>query len=87
MALIDDLDLNKAFRRVDSDRRDDAWPDIVGHRDYKRELRNNVSFIQESLRSPNQYQTAVPLSIDIPKRGSSYPTVSEIRDMTYSNGF
>ena len=34
----DNLDLSKAFKRVDSDRRDDAFPDIVGYRDYKKGL-------------------------------------------------
>ena len=35
MGMQDSLDLAKAFQRVDSDGRDDAFPDIVGYRDYK----------------------------------------------------
>jgi retron-type reverse transcriptase len=69
MALIDDLDLNKAFRRIEQDRRDDAWPDVVGYRDYKRGLIEYLSSIQETLRATNLYKASLPLCIDVPKKG------------------
>ena len=38
MPLNEILDLHKAFRRIEQDKRDDAWPDVVGYRDVKRNL-------------------------------------------------
>jgi len=69
MGLIDILNLDRAFRRVNSDRRDDAFPDIVGYRDYKRNLAENLNALQNKIRDWGQYQTGLPLSIDLPKRG------------------
>jgi len=69
MGLQDNLNLVRAFRRVDSDRRDDAFPDIVGYRDYKRNLDENLRALQNKIRDWGQYQTGLPLSIDLPKRG------------------
>jgi len=69
MSLVDDINLSKAFKRVDCDRRDDALPDIVGYRDYKKYLSDNISIICERIHVPNQYQTSTPSSIDLPKRG------------------
>lgn len=71
MGLEDKLNLGKAFRRVDSDRRDDAFPDIVGYRDYKKNLDENLNALREKIKSLEQYKTNLPLSIDLPKRGST----------------
>jgi retron-type reverse transcriptase len=71
MGLQDNLNLARAFRRVDSDRRDDAFPDIVGYRDYKRNLDDNLHALQNKIRDWGQYQTGMPLCIDLPKRGFS----------------
>jgi Retron-type reverse transcriptase len=65
----DNLDLPKAFRRVDSDRRDDAFPDIVGYRDYKKGLEVNLSALRERIKDFGKYKADLPLSIDLPKRG------------------
>ncbi len=65
----DNLDLPKAFRRVDSDRRDDAFPDIVGYRDYKKGLEVNLSALRERIKDFGKYKVDLPLSIDLPKRG------------------
>lgn len=69
MGLLNKLDLTKAFRRVDSDRRDDAFPDIVGYRDYKKNLEENLSALGAKIQSLGKYKTDLPLSIDLPKRG------------------
>lgn len=69
MGLEDKLNLGKAFRRVDSDRRDDAFPDIVGYRDYKKNLDENLNALREKIKSLGRYTTNLPLSIDLPKRG------------------
>lgn len=69
MGLEDKLNLGKAFRRVDSDRRDDAFPDIVGYRDYKKNLDENLKDLREKIQSLGRYKTNLPLSIDLPKRG------------------
>jgi retron-type reverse transcriptase len=69
MTLLDHLDLEKAFRRVDSDRRDDAFPDIVGYRDYKKNLDENLGILRTKIQSLGRYKTDLPLTIDLPKRG------------------
>jgi hypothetical protein len=69
MGSSDNLDLSKAFRRVDSDRRDDAFPDIVGYRDYKKGLEENLSVLRERIKNYRTYKADLPLSIDLPKRG------------------
>ena len=42
MSLGDTLDFKKAFSRVMQDKHDDTWPDVVGYRDYKRILDENL---------------------------------------------
>lgn len=69
MELQDNLDLPKAFRRVDSDRRDDAFPDIVGYRDYKKGLEENLNTLRERINNFRVYRADLPLRIDLPKRG------------------
>lgn len=69
MHLTESLDFQNAFRRVDSDKRDDAWLDVVGYRDYKRELTENVRVLQAKVQRSNQYSTDPPFVIDLPKRG------------------
>ncbi len=69
MPLIDILDFNRAFRRIDQDRRDDAWPDVVGYRDFKHQLGENLQLVQATVQNPNRYRASLPLSIDLPKRG------------------
>lgn len=65
----DNFDLPKAFKRVDSDRRDDAFPDIVGYRDYKKGLDENLNALRERIKDFGKYKADLPLSIDLPKRG------------------
>jgi hypothetical protein len=67
--LTDLLDLNKAFRRVNTDRRDDAFPDIVGYRDYNKHLDDNLKLLGEKITNLERYLTGTPLNIDLPKRG------------------
>jgi hypothetical protein len=69
MALDEVLDLHKAFRRVQQDKNDDTWPDIVGYRDYGRSLNENLQDLRVRLSRPNSYVTNLPLGIDLPKRG------------------
>jgi hypothetical protein len=69
MALDEVLDLAKAFRRVQQDKNDDTWPDIVGYRDYSRSLAENLQNLRARLARPNSYVTNLPLGIDLPKRG------------------
>lgn len=71
MPLNEILDLNKAFRRIEQDKRDDAWPDVLGYRDVKRHLGEIFENIQHNLQNPNQYHANRPSLIDIPKRGFS----------------
>jgi len=69
MSLSGVLDLRKAFRRVQRDKRDDVWPDIVGYRDYRRELEANLENLRERIAEPRSYQASIPLGINLPKRG------------------
>ena len=63
------LDLKKAFQRVQKDKRDDVWPDIVGYRDFRHELDDNLAHLQARITDPGIYQASLPLGIDLPKRG------------------
>jgi hypothetical protein len=65
----DYLDLAKAFRRVESDRRDDPFPDVVGYRDYKRSLNENLQALRGRIADWGKYQAGLPWLIDLPKRG------------------
>lgn len=69
MTAIDDLNFNLAFRRLEQDKRDDVWPDVVGYRDYRQQLDENVEALRQKTRDPNNYMTQFPLEIDIPKKG------------------
>lgn len=69
MNVLDILDFTKAFSRVNTDRRDDAFPDVVGYRDYKDHLEENIGLIKAKIVDITQYQTSLPLRIDLPKRG------------------
>lgn len=69
MSLAEVLELERAFRRVQQDKRDDAWPDIVGYRDYRRELEGNLEQLRVRLATPGSYQASPPLGIDLPKKG------------------
>lgn len=69
MNIIDSLDLNKAFRRIDSDKRDDAWTDVVGFRDYKKKLPDYLDKLKARLATPKTYAILPPSVIDLPKRG------------------
>lgn len=69
MSLTEALHLKKAFRRLRQDQRDDAWPDVVGHRDYARQLEVNVEHLKDRIGDATSYQASLPLSIDLPKRG------------------
>lgn len=68
MALDEALDLEKAFRRLQLDKRDDVWPDIVGYRDYRRGLGANLEELRSRISDPGSYQAGLPLLIDLPKR-------------------
>lgn len=68
MALKDHLDLYKAYKRVQQDKRDDTLPDIFNYRDYERSLEQNLELIKAQIEVPNQYQTKAPAYIEIPKK-------------------
>ncbi len=69
MPLDEVLDLPRAYRRVQEDKNDDTWPDIVGYRDYGRTLDENLQNLREHLKRPASYEASLPLGIDLPKRG------------------
>ena len=63
------LDLEKAFRRVQQDKRDDPWPDVVGYRDYRPRLQENIEELAGRIAEHARYTAGAPLGIDLPKRG------------------
>lgn len=69
MSLKDHLDLHKAYKRVQQDKRDDTLPDIVNYRDYERLLKENLEILKSQIETPNQYQAQAPAYIEIPKKG------------------
>jgi retron-type reverse transcriptase len=69
MPLKDYLDLNKAYKRVQQDKRDDTLPDIVNYQDYERLLKENLEKLKSQIEIPNQYQAQDPAYIEIPKKG------------------
>jgi hypothetical protein len=69
MPLNDFLDLNKAYKRVQQDKRDDTLPDIVNYRDYERVLDENLKLLRAQIEKPNLYQVNMPTNIEIPKKG------------------
>jgi len=69
MSLKDHLDLQKAYKRVQQDKRDDSLPDIVNYRDYERLLKDNLELLKTQIETPNQYQVQAPAYIEIPKKG------------------
>ena len=69
MSLAEILNLTIAFRRIQQDKRDDVWPDIVGYRDYDRELDGNLQNLRDQLENTISYRASLPLGIEIPKRG------------------
>ncbi len=69
MPLKDHLDLHKAYKRVQQDKRDDTLPDIVNYRDYERLVRENLESLKSQIEVPNQYQAKAPSYIEIPKKG------------------
>ena len=69
MAINELLDFRLAFRHINSDRRDDAFPDITGYREYKQFLSENLEFINGRITSSHKYASDYPCLIDIPKRG------------------
>ena len=68
MPLLEALDLERSFKRVEDDKRDDVWPDIVGYRDYKKELDQNLSSLRGRIVKPKEYQPKSTLKIDLPKK-------------------
>jgi len=69
MPLSETLDLTRAYRRVSMDGRDDAWPDIVGYRDFGRRVDDNLATITARIASPGLYRPGRPLGINLPKKG------------------
>ena len=69
MSFDDHLDLDRAFERIWRDKRDDAWPDIVGYRDYRRRFRQSKEQLEALLREPAKYQAQYAPCIDLPKKG------------------
>jgi len=69
LALVDVLDLRKAFFRIEQDKRDDACPDILGYRHVKRHLDELESELRTRIIQPNLYVAKTPTIIDLPKRG------------------
>jgi len=61
------LDAERAFRRVQQDKRDDPWPDIVGYRDYRGGLHENLEELWGRIAHHREYTPGVPLGIDLPK--------------------
>jgi len=69
MSLKDHLDLHKAYKRIQQDKRDDTLPDVFNYRDYERSLDENLGLIGAQIETPNQYQVKSPAYIEIPKKG------------------
>lgn len=69
MSLKDHLDLHKAYKRVQQDKRDDTLPDIVSYRDYEGLLKENLEILKSQIEIPNKYQAQMPSYIEIPKKG------------------
>jgi len=69
MSLNEHLDLHKAYKRIQQDKRDDTLPDIANYRDYERLLNENLEILRSQIHIPNQYQAKTPSFIDIPKKG------------------
>ena len=63
------LDLHKAYKRVQQDKRDDTLPDIANYRDYERVLEENLTILRSQIEKPNSYQASMPSYIEIPKKG------------------
>jgi len=63
----DQLDLKNAFSRVESDLRDDVLPDVVGFRDFKINLDENLEAIQKNIAGDKKYLALPPLLIEKPK--------------------
>ena len=68
MTLINKLDLQKAYKRVQQDKRDDSWPDIINYRDYEHNLKNNLQALENSLQD-SSYQPKQLRPINVPKKG------------------
>lgn len=62
------LDLDKAFKRVWRDKRDDAWPDIVTYHDYRYDLPENLDRLSTALSTHYRAHSIAPC-LDIPKKG------------------
>lgn len=69
MPLKDHLDLHKAYKRVQQDKRDDTLPDVVNYRDYERLLKENLEILKSQIENPKHYLTKAPAYIEIPKKG------------------
>jgi hypothetical protein len=69
MSLKDHLDLNKAYKRVQQDKRDDSWPDVANYADYERLLAENLEILRSQITTPSSYQAKMPLNIEMPKKG------------------
>jgi hypothetical protein len=69
MSLINFLDLEKAFQRVQQDKRDDSWPDIANYKDYELVLKEKLGILQSQIDKPDSYRANFPFHIDIPKKG------------------
>lgn len=79
MSLNNHLDLHKAYKRVQQDKRDDTLPDIANYRDYERVLKENLEIIKAQIETPNQYQVKAPAYIEIPKKGFTLRPVASPR--------
>jgi hypothetical protein len=76
MALKDHLDLHKAYKRVQQDKRDDTLPDVSNYRDYEMVLEENLEILRSQVAKPKKYEAKMPFSIDIPKKGFSLRPVA-----------
>lgn len=69
MTNLEDLNFTLAFRRLEQDKRDDVWPDVVGYRDYRHGFDANIEALKQKTSEPKSYQAQFPLEIDVPKKG------------------
>lgn len=63
------LDLDQAFRHLWHDKRDDAWPDVVGYRDFEQHLAESKLLLEQALATPASYEAGACTCLDMPKKG------------------
>ncbi len=69
MSFSKSLDLEFAFKRVWSDKRDDAWPDVVGYHDFRAEREAGLASLEGALGDPRLYKADLAPCLNVPKKG------------------